>query len=288
MIRVLLLLLLIGSLINHVEAAPRTSLVPGGMAVVTIAAATDPTPTVTFEGKQVLVYQDIEGWHAVVGLDLNIPTGRHHIDVTDPQGQVQQYHFEVTSKQYPESHITVKNSRKVNPYAEDMERIRTEQQRSREAFSRWRNSPVDPNLTLPVSGRLSGHFGRRRVFNGQPRRPHSGMDIAAPTGTPVLSPGDGVVIELGELFFNGNTIFIDHGQGLITMVCHLDSIGVKLGEQVTKGDEIGKVGMTGRVTGPHLHWTMSLNSVRIDPALFLSEQTLAMLDAPNHPSKSAK
>ena len=120
----------------------------------------------------------------------------------------------------------------------------------------------------PLSGRYSSSFGKRRVLNGQPRSPHSGLDIAAPEGTPVESIAAGRVAAVGDYFFNGQTVMVDHGQGLISMYCHLSEIDVALGEEVTPDSVVGKVGKTGRVTGAHLHLSVSLNNARVDPLLF--------------------
>lgn len=257
---------------------PRSLPVPGGVAVIELGDSAA-KPAAHYGSKKVMVKKRGNSWVALVGLPLSAKPGMHTLRL-DKDAKLS---FQVRDKQYEEQHITIKNKRKVNPYAKDLKRIRKEQARSRKAFASWdAKRPAELNFLLPVSGRLSGTFGKKRFFNGQPRRPHSGMDIAAPTGTPVNAPAAGRIIETGNYFFNGNTVFIDHGEGLITMFCHLDSIDVEVGQEVKRGDVVAKVGATGRVTGPHLHWTMSLNNTRIDPGLFLSPETIAMLDAPNH------
>lgn len=263
-------------------ALPREAAVPGGIAFVDLGTA-GAKPKAFFGKKQVMVKKHEGRWMALVGLSLSTKPGNHQLRVTGGKSAANSLRFVVTDKKYEEQHITLKNKRMVNPYTNDLKRIRGDQARSRKAFASWSaQRPAELGFLLPVNGRLSGTFGKKRFFNGQARRPHSGLDIAAPKGTPVQAPAAGKVIETGNYFFNGNTVFIDHGEGLVTMFCHLDSIGVKVGQEVKQGDVVAQVGMTGRVTGPHLHWTVSMNNTRIDPGLFLSEETLAMLDAPNH------
>ena len=248
-------------------AQPRQSLVPGGIAMIEL----DPNDTrgYLFHKKPVLVTQ-IEGKSvAVIGLPLSLSVGEQFIEKSDAT-QVHRKYFEVAAKQYSTQHIEIKDKRKVNPYASDMDRILAEKKRKQNARTHYSEAEVDVNFLLPVKGTQTGSFGRRRVFNGQARRPHSGMDIAASTGTPILAPSAGTVIELGDFFFSGNLIYIDHGQGLISMFAHLSEIDVTLGERISKGQMIGKVGATGRVTGPHLHWSLGLNGSWIDPALFFA------------------
>jgi len=121
----------------------------------------------------------------------------------------------------------------------------------------------------PVTGRISSIFGLRRFFNEQERRPHSGLDIAASEGTPIKAVASGTVLDAGDFFFSGNMIYIDHGQGIITLYAHLSKISVKPGDVVRQGDIIGEVGQTGRVTGPHLHFAVYANQALIDPMFML-------------------
>lgn len=263
-------------------AMPRGESVPGGIAIVELGDS-HTKPQAYYGKRQVMVKRHKGQWVALVGLSLSAKPGTHTLRLFTGKGQAATRTFTVLDKQYEEQHITLKNKRMVNPYARDLDRIRAEQARSRKAFASWdaqRQAGLD--FLLPVKGRLSGTFGKRRFFNGQPRRPHSGLDIAAPEGTPVVAPADGKIIETGDYFFNGKTVFIDHGEGLVTMFCHLSKIDVAVGDVVRRGEVVAKVGKTGRVTGPHLHWTISMNNTRVDPGLFLSRETLAALDAPNH------
>jgi murein DD-endopeptidase MepM/ murein hydrolase activator NlpD len=247
-------------------ALPVQSLVPGGIAIIEL----DPGDAAgySFGDRPVLITQIRGKPSAVVGLPLNLGVGEHFIE-KKTSAQVSRKYFMVTDKKYSTQHIEIKDKRKVNPYASDMERILAEKKRKQMARDHYTRSGVDLDFLLPVAGVQTGSFGRRRVFNGQPRNPHSGMDIAADTGTAVVAPSAGTVIELGDFFFSGNLVYIDHGQGLISLFAHLSEIDVELGQRVEKGQVIGKVGATGRVTGPHLHWSLGLNGTWIDPALFI-------------------
>ncbi len=249
---------------------PTDSRVPGGIAVIELGKSTS-APKVTFNKENVLVTRksEQEPWQAWVGIPLKQPLGTAHIEVN---GQPQS--FTVTSFDYPEQRLTVKNKH-VNPNTEQMERISSEFKlmnkvyKSHTAQSELKSSGFE-GMIWPLHGPQSSAFGLRRFFNDQERNPHSGIDIAAPTGTQITAPAAGKVVLTGDFYFNGKSVFIDHGQGLISMLCHMSEIDVNEGDMVNANDPIGLVGATGRVTGPHLHWTVSLNNARIEPKLLLA------------------
>lgn len=249
---------------------PQSSPVPGGITVIAVGPDSAPAPIVQFQKQRVLVVRANGLWQAVVGLPLSLDTGEQQLDISD-RGAVRTLAFHVLPKEYEAQYLTLANKRQVDPTPDDLKRITREQTLSNRAFATWSEVLADDlRFDLPAHGRFSSAFGLRRFFNNQARQPHSGLDIAAPEGTPVLAPAAGTVIETGNYFFNGNTVFIDHGQGLVSMYNHLSRISVKKGVRVARGQRIGAVGKTGRVTGAHLHWTVSLNNARVDPMLFLS------------------
>lgn len=246
--------------------------VPGGVAVVSLGAA-EQAPTAAYRDKPVLVLRDGDEWLAIVGIPLSARPGAQSLQIKSG-GRARQVDFTVGGKHYREQHITLKNTRQVNPEPQDLKRIERELAEQTQAYRRFSAGiPSNVHFDRPVDGRLSSPFGLQRFFNGQPRNPHSGLDFAAPAGTPIKAPAAGRVILVGDYFFNGKTVFLDHGQGLISMFCHLSAIDVKVGDAVARGAVVGKVGATGRATGPHLHWNVSLNDVRVDPAIFIGAFT---------------
>jgi len=178
--------------------------------------------------------------------------------------------FVVRPHAYPTERLTVE-PKHVDLSAQDQARWEREQAHLKEVLDGF-TEELTPTLTLqaPVPGKRAPTFGSRRVFNGQARNPHSGMDIAAPTGTPVASPAAGVVRDVQDYFFNGQTVIVDHGQGLYTLVCHLSRAQVTVGESVAAGATVGLSGATGRVTGPHVHFSVILNHAFVNPALLLT------------------
>lgn len=246
--------------------------VVGGVAVLQVSSA---VTSVSFREKPQLIV----GQHAIIGIPLGTELTAHPLVIFHDEDQIFSHMLIVEAKQYPEERITIEDENFVTPPPLDLERIRRETQLMRDVYALFTDHPTSLSpIVMPVEGRISGVFGSRRFFNDQPRNPHSGLDIAAPTGTPIKTPAPAEVSLTGDFFFNGKTVMLNHGGGFISMMCHLDEIHVKKGDHVDVGDVLGTVGSTGRSTGPHLHWSISLSGDRIDPQDFIPKFN-ALLDA---------
>jgi murein DD-endopeptidase MepM/ murein hydrolase activator NlpD len=281
------LVLVAGLAAARVSAAvdlPEERRVPGGIAIVDLGAADAPPGEVYFNEHRAPVLAGPQGWVAVIGIPLATKPGPQSARLVpigapsaaqSPAGPApgRALEFEVTGKQYAEQRLQVKDKHQVNPDAQDLARIEREHARIDAALGTYTPGRVPEfRMRPPIDGERSSSFGLRRFFNGEARDPHSGMDIAAPQGTRVRAPAPGRVLDTGNFFFNGNTVFVDHGEGVVTMYCHLSRIDVKPGQQIATGGVIGLVGATGRVTGPHLHFGVAINRAMVDPALLLTAE----------------
>ncbi|GHC96124.1 peptidase [Pseudorhodoferax aquiterrae] len=247
---------------------PRPAAVPGGVARLSLGPA--PTRPQAHAGDlPLLVLGDAIEWTALVGIALAAQPGEAAISVSMPGAAPRRLPYRIAAKKYQEQRLTV-SPRTVDLSPEDQARYEREREHLAGVMATFSPAvPAQLRMRVPVPGRRSSSFGLRRVFNGQARNPHSGMDIAAATGTAVRAPLDGRVIDVGDYFFNGGTVWLDHGAGLLSMYCHLSAMDVKPGDALRAGEAFCKVGATGRVTGPHLHWSVMLNRAMVDPALFI-------------------
>ena len=249
---------------------PHALAVPGGVARLALGPSAMQPEAFAAE-LPLRVVGDPIAWTALVGIALSAAPGPASIRVRPTEGGAERrFQFDVAPKKYREQHLTVAPG-KVDLSARDLARYEREKAHMATVTAAFSAAAPDADLQMqvPVAGARSSSFGLRRVFNGQSRNPHSGMDIAAGTGTPVAAPLAGRVIDTGDYFFNGNTVWLDHGAGLLTMVCHLSRIDCKVGDVLEAGQRFAAVGATGRVTGPHLHWSVMLNRAMVDPALFI-------------------
>ena len=253
------------------HALPEQALVPGGIAILNLDDY-KPGTRITFDNRKTTIYKRGESWFALAGIPLKAETGVYNFEITHKDGATRLQTVDVTHKKYKEQHLTIKNKRKVNPNKQDMDRIAEERVRKRTAKNHWSDTYPDVDFIWPVNGEISSIFGLRRFFNEQERNPHSGLDIAAPEGTDIRVTADGTVIETGDFFFSGNMVYVDHGQGLISLYAHLSRIDVKPGDVLRRGEILGAVGQTGRVTGAHLHFAIIANGILVDPLYFLPTQ----------------
>jgi murein DD-endopeptidase MepM/ murein hydrolase activator NlpD len=234
-------------------------IVQGGLVVGT----TEPGARVALDGADVRVSPD---GRFLLGFGRDARAARLEISAG---GRARTLDLAVTKRRFEIQRIDGLPEEKVTPDPAALARIAEE--RVRIVAARRRDTAETlfaSGFAWPVTGPISGVYGSQRVLNGQPREPHLGIDIARPTGTPVVAAADGIVsLAEGDLFFTGGTVSVDHGHGLSTIYAHLSRLDVAVGQRVRKGDRLGAVGATGRVTGAHLHWGMTLFDVRLDPAL---------------------
>lgn len=202
---------------------------------------------------------------ALVGIPLSAETGEHSLKLNDGRT----INFDVEAKEYRTQRLTIRDKNKVDPDEASGKRIVQEMALQKQLRTRFTGETTTLDFIKPVPGHDTGRFGLRRILNGQQRNPHNGMDIAAATGTPVKATAAGRVLHTDDFFFSGNTVYVDHGAGVISLYAHLSEINVEPGDTVEQGDIVGKVGSTGRATGSHLHWSIYLNGEAVDPALFL-------------------
>ncbi len=232
-----------------------------------VIGRTDPGARVTIDGRAVHV--------SAAGVFL-IGFGRDaketaSLRIVHPTGGVTERALKVRPRDYPVQRIDGLPERQVTPKPEDLARIKEDYAKIARVRARDSDRPdFASGFTWPARGPVSGVFGSQRILNGKPRRPHNGVDVAAPRGSTVVASADGVVaLTHPDMFFTGKTVMVDHGHGLSSVYVHMDDILVRQGQPVKKGTPIGTVGKTGRVTGPHLHWGVSLFGTHLDPALLV-------------------
>jgi murein DD-endopeptidase MepM/ murein hydrolase activator NlpD len=251
------------------QSLPKSTPVPGGVAVINLGA--DGTaPLVRLHENRALVMKDDNEWVAVIGIPLEAPEKtKLPVVVERADGTGSTITINVRHKRYSTQRLTVKPGQ-VDLSPADQARYEVERDHLLEIRRQFSDiAPQTLRLLQPCEGKRTNTYGQRRLFNGQSRNPHNGMDIPAPEGTPVVASAEGTVLDIGDYFFSGNTVIVDHGQGFRTLYAHLSAVDVKTGDSVAAGTPIGRVGATGRVTGAHLHFSVYLNGTPVDPALFL-------------------
>lgn len=268
-------------------AFPVDESVPGGVAVVTLPVQGKAAPKVELAGHRIMVVPHDGQWYALAGIALDATPGEMSLEMQDGAAH-SQVKFNVAAKEYAVQSLTIANPEMVNPTAAQMQRIEREQAHLDKVVNGWRKTR-SPGISFiwPAAGPETSAFGVKRVLNGEAKNPHGGIDIGAPLGTPVRAPADAVVADVGHYYFCGKTLTLDMGQGLYSVYCHLSRIKVNPGAHVKQGQVVGKIGATGRTTGPNLHWTVRLNGAAVDPHVFLGANAPAPKPASTVPPKPA-
>ena len=242
--------------------------IQGGLVVGRI----DPKASVDFDGRKLRVSPDGE---FLFGFGRNAPP-KAKLTVRMPDGYVHIQEIDVEQREYKVQRIDGLPPKKVTPPPDPALLAQLKEERRITGAAR-KLDLADPwflsGWIWPAEGRISGVFGSQRILNGKPKNPHSGVDVAAPEGDPIVAPADGkIVLAEPDMYFNGSMVFIDHGHGLKTAYLHMSRIDVTVGQMVKRGEQIGAIGQTGRVTGPHLHWMMYWFNTKLDPALVVPER----------------
>ena len=245
----------------------RGELTQGSMLV----GKTEPGNQVTFNGRSLSVS---ESGYFVFGMAREADS-EHELTVVTADGKTHQYPLQVASREFDIQRIDGLPQQTVTPDPEIQDRVSRENQQIAAARSTRSDMTYFAGPYIwPAEGRISGVYGSQRILNGEPRAPHWGLDIAAPTGTPVHAPVNGVVVLAHpDMFMSGGTLIVDHGHGVFSNFLHLHRILVDVGDYVEQGDPIAEIGATGRATGPHLDWRMNWEAMRVDPQLLLPERT---------------
>ena len=261
--------------------------VPGGVAVVELAVKGSTAPRVEFGGKRVMVLRHDGRWYAVAGIPLDSAPGQKSLSVKDGAAAPVLLPFEVATKDYPVQSLTITNPDMVNPTPAQQRRIAREAEHLDKVVNRWRNATAPAVVFIwPATGPETSAFGVKRILNGEPHSPHGGIDIGAALGTPLHAPADAVVADVGHYYYCGKTLTLDMGQGLYSVFCHMSIIKVSPGQKLKQGQLVGRIGATGRTTGPNLHWTVRLNGTVVDPHAFLGPNAPASKAAPAPASAS--
>ena len=235
-----------------------------------IFGETDPQATVRLDGEEVMVGTDGK---FVFGFGRDSALSALLV-VTYPDGSVERHAVEVEDREFPTQRIDGLDQSKVSGFTEEQLAKIGEDSAKKKTARETTHGQADwsEGFDWPVKGRISGVFGSQRILNGEPKRPHSGLDVAAPTGTPIRAPAAGIVtLAETDMYFEGGLVLLDHGHWVESAFLHMSRIDVAPGQRVEKGDIIGAVGATGRVTGPHLHWSIKWAGRLVDPRLTLGE-----------------
>lgn len=252
---------------------PKHHPVPGGVAVVELDgdAAVE---QVRYRDRLALLVESNQGRVALLGIPLDASPGTHEFETVHDDGDTRRHPFEVGDYDYGESRITIEDERMITPDEEDLPRIAADREEINAAIAHHSGRiPATLSFELPIRDVETSPFGTQRYINDRPRNPHSGVDIRGNEDTVIHAPAPGEVIETGDYYFNGKTVFLDHGSGLISMFAHMSRIDVAVGDEVDTGAALGRAGATGRVTGPHLHWTVALNGALVNPRLFVADES---------------